>query len=633
MKFSTLLLITLFAIIQLALPVAAHSQEQEIDLIKRYAALNTGDTLSLRKILNEGISVNATNKNGNSLLMIAALNGDVVTMKFLIGAGADINLWNTKNLLMMYNSPLDYAVFGHQQEAVDLLLAAGADINKKDPTGMSAAMKCGLYKNYEMLRYLVSKGAILSKEDKVDMIVLSIRGITPIDKKAERIIKYLLQDMTVDRNEIMKNRLLTSENGSSYSLNNIDAIYNKILSIQQEVAKNKRKNRREIREQDSLRQLLQTGKADTTRYRYVEYFSVDLDTKETHTKIAVRPRVDSVENRVGHKDAGIVVFLLVLSFGAVYGCSKLMKKYVSRETWDGGSKLVVYVLGMAIIYPIFACIYTNLDDIMIREWGKPVEVTTLQCELVRIEHRSRYGDKYSTYEPVYRFLLFREDSVRIGVNQGKAKFDYEYRGDGERRVSLKVRYNPSLQKLSVDDNKYLQQNLNWILGMLLPIGLILLFCFGKFNKILYKLKKRLEKTSRSESGGFIEAPLLFTTYWTFSSKTYDSMEKFIRDVRYSELTKGLREEECMKPDKMILQKTSVAINFFNSDIRGDNDLSILITPSNGKNITEAELLFALHHKVIPHLGRLRSDTIQGIILFCESEDGKTAECLAFFGEP
>lgn len=595
MKFPKLLLITLFAIIELSLPVAAHSQGQEIDLIKKYAALNTGDTLSLRRILNEGISVNATNKNGNSLLMIAALNGDIVTTKFLIDAGADIN--------------------------------------KKDPMGMSAAMKCGLYKNYEMLRYLVSKGAVLSREDKVDMIALSIRGITLIDKKAERIIKYLLQDMTVTRDELMKNKLLTSEKDSSGSLNNIEAICDKILSIQREVAKNKRKNRREIREQDSLRHLLQTGKADTTRYRYVEYFSVDLDTKETHTKIAVRPRVDFVENRVGRKDAGIVFFLLVLSFGAVYGCSKLMKKYVSKEAWDGWSKLVGYVLGMATIYPIFACIYTNLDDIMTREWGKPVEVTTLQCELVRVEHRSRYGDKYSTYEPVYRFLLFREDSVRIGVNQGKAKFNYDYRGDGERKVSLKVRYNPSLQKLSVDDNKYLLQNLNWILAMLLPIGLILLFCFGKFNKILYKLKKRLEKTSRSESGGFIEAPLLFTTYWTFSSRTYDSMEKFIRDVRYSESTKGLGEEECLKPDHIILQKTSVTINFFNSDIRGDNDLSILITPSNGKNITEAELLFALHHKVIPHLGRLRSETIQGIILFCESEDGKTAECLALFGEP
>lgn len=632
MKFPKLLLITLFAIIELSLPVAAHSQGQEIDLIKKYAALNTGDTLSLRRILNEGISVNAINKNGNSLLMIAALNGDIVTMKFLIRIGADINLWNTKDLLMLYNSPLDYAVFGCQQEAVDLLLAAGADINKKDPTGMSAAMKCGLYKNYEMLRYLVSKGAVLSREDKVDIIVMAIRGTTPIDKKAERIIKYLLQDMTVDRDELMQNRLLAREKSSSGSLNNIDAICDKILSIQQEVARNKRKNRRETREQDSLRQLLQTGKADTTRYRYVEYFSADLGTGKTRTKIAVSPRVDSIENRVGRKDAGIVAFLLVLSLAAVYGCSKLIKKYVSREAWDGWSKLVGYVLGMGIIYPIFACIYTNLDDIMTRETGKPVEVTTLQCELVRVEHRSRYGNKHSTYEPVYRFLFLREDNVRIGVSQGKAKFDYAYRGDGERKVSLKVRYNPSLQKLSVDDNKYLQQNLNWILAMLLPIGLILLFCFGKFNKILYKLKKRLEKTSRSESGGFIEAPLLFTTYWTFSSKTYDSMEKFIRDVRYTESTKGLGEEECMKPNNIILQKTSVVINFFNSDIRGDNDLSILITPSNGKNITEAELLFALHHKVIPHLGRLRSDTIQGIILFCESEDGKTAECLALFGE-
>ena len=61
------------------------------NLIKR------GDEPALRAALDTGLDANLANQNGWTLLMLAAIEGDVPIGRLLIEKGADINLRNNKD--------------------------------------------------------------------------------------------------------------------------------------------------------------------------------------------------------------------------------------------------------------------------------------------------------------------------------------------------------------------------------------------------------------------------------------------------------------------------------------------------------------------------------------------------------
>ncbi len=617
----------------------AYSQTSETEFSEKYIHLILGDTQSLHKMRKEGLPVDTTNEKGTSLLMLAAFNGDLSQMKSLIAAGADINQRNKKNMLMMYNSPLDYAAYGNQKQAVDLLLAQGVDINQKDPSGMSPVYKCGLYKNYKMLYYLVEKGAILTDEDRINIMVMAAQGVF-LDEQSTQIIKYILQDIHVEREELMKCKLLATK-GLPSSYNKPDQICDRIISLQNTYAEALMQKKAEQREQDSLKNLLATGQADTIRYTYNTYSSIDLSDKTVTSKIKATPRVDSVKNKVGHKTAGIICLLLAITLLLVYNFSKLMDKYVIKGKTNLFIHIFRYIIGCLIIYPILACMYANLDDILVRKYGEE-KVATLSGEWKSIKHSGRYN--YTTWYIAYSFHFLREDGVRISVNQGNAKFNNEYGdtkkymdiyGDTEQDIKVNVRYDSAAQKLSVDDNTYFLQNLNWIFAMGLILLVILLFCCGKFNKLLDKVKSIIEKNAgkNNKKETIIEMPCLVSTCWTFTSQKYESLEAFVYDVRNSEKQKNLKPEECMNPDNLIiLEQSAISINLFDNDVKGNNNLNIKIIPYNKKDITEGELMFQLHNQMIPYLNKLNVYTLECIILFSEDKEKKQAECFLLMHE-
>ncbi len=83
--------------------------------------IKDGDTISLREALDNGLNPNLSNRFSWTILMCAAMKGNVVIGRMLIERGAELNARN-----MHRDTPLSLAIqFGHAP-FVDLLLKNNA---------------------------------------------------------------------------------------------------------------------------------------------------------------------------------------------------------------------------------------------------------------------------------------------------------------------------------------------------------------------------------------------------------------------------------------------------------------------------------------------------------------------------
>ncbi len=82
----------------------------------------------LRWLLEHDVSPDS--RKGNTPLMQAAADGDIVTMRLLLEFGANPNALNEES-----ENPLGFATTYEQPDAIKLLVDAGADINNQDDSG------------------------------------------------------------------------------------------------------------------------------------------------------------------------------------------------------------------------------------------------------------------------------------------------------------------------------------------------------------------------------------------------------------------------------------------------------------------------------------------------------------------
>ena len=83
--------------------------------------------LVLGEIEAKGLEVDASAKDGNTPLMMAASRGHSKTVSELIGKSATVNLKNN-----IGNTPLMLAVMASSEDCVQLLLNAGANISSRN---------------------------------------------------------------------------------------------------------------------------------------------------------------------------------------------------------------------------------------------------------------------------------------------------------------------------------------------------------------------------------------------------------------------------------------------------------------------------------------------------------------------
>ena len=113
------------------------------------AAVNAGNGVEARRLIDEGADINAANNTGITPLMNAAGMGDKELVELLIKKGADVNHRTPGNY-----TPLMQAALVGQTEIVKVLLDAGADPNVKDTGGRTALNYAEDQKKDEIIKML-----------------------------------------------------------------------------------------------------------------------------------------------------------------------------------------------------------------------------------------------------------------------------------------------------------------------------------------------------------------------------------------------------------------------------------------------------------------------------------------------
>lgn len=89
---------------------------------------------TLGAYVDNGVDVNLSNHDGNTLLMLAAYSGNIDAVRELVKRGADVDRVNNRN-----QTPLAGAIFKKEEEVIEALLDAGADPRAGTPSAVETA--------------------------------------------------------------------------------------------------------------------------------------------------------------------------------------------------------------------------------------------------------------------------------------------------------------------------------------------------------------------------------------------------------------------------------------------------------------------------------------------------------------
>src|SRR4051794_22716854 len=115
---------TLLCAMELALAAFSATAGASVETITRefHNLLRRGDLAATKEALNRGLSPNARDAAGNTVLMQACIYGDLSCAQFLIGKGADVNASNAAGATALMRAAYEF-------EKVRLLVDRGANIN------------------------------------------------------------------------------------------------------------------------------------------------------------------------------------------------------------------------------------------------------------------------------------------------------------------------------------------------------------------------------------------------------------------------------------------------------------------------------------------------------------------------
>jgi uncharacterized protein len=133
-------------------------------------AVQANNAIAVRKLIEQGVDVNETDKNGDSPLIIAAYKGYTVIVKLLLEAGADVGALDPG----MKATALHAASYAGHADAARLLVEYNIDIDKQGPVNGYTALHDAIWQNnIDVAKVLIDAGANLHLK--------SHSGQTPLD--------------------------------------------------------------------------------------------------------------------------------------------------------------------------------------------------------------------------------------------------------------------------------------------------------------------------------------------------------------------------------------------------------------------------------------------------------------------
>lgn len=111
---------------------------------------------SIKSLIEAGADVNAKNKSGMGVLRYAVSHRDREILRTILNAGADVNI--TNDVYSGETILMSVAGMG-LTEAVEELLAAGANVNARNKTGQTALMWAAANGHADIVQLLIAEGA------------------------------------------------------------------------------------------------------------------------------------------------------------------------------------------------------------------------------------------------------------------------------------------------------------------------------------------------------------------------------------------------------------------------------------------------------------------------------------------
>jgi ankyrin repeat protein len=130
------------------------------------AAIN-GDVETTKMLLDSGVDIEESSRDGETALMLAASKGEREVIRMLLSSGANIDATNSKGwtILML-------VVRQRDEKTVDLLLSNGADVNHLSPDRWTALAEATLQSQTSMISLLLRRGADTESKSSHDWVPL-----------------------------------------------------------------------------------------------------------------------------------------------------------------------------------------------------------------------------------------------------------------------------------------------------------------------------------------------------------------------------------------------------------------------------------------------------------------------------